>query len=149
MMLAAGAMMTCLMRATVGDILASRDGEFLMRQAIRECCAVATAEKQAPTADEVLALEARLLDPRSTWAASMMRDISQNASRLEAQAIVGDLIERAERHGIDLPLTRIGLLQPTGLRAPTRNHLVKAEADRVLGFKRVLPATTPAMGAPL
>ncbi|VUC88169.1 2-dehydropantoate 2-reductase [Raoultella terrigena] len=119
MMLAAGAMMTCLMRATVGDILASRDGEFLMRQAIRECCAVATAEKQAPTADEVLALEARLLDPRSTWAASMMRDISQNASRLEAQAIVGDLIERAERHGIDLPLTRIAYCN---LQAYERQH---------------------------
>lgn len=105
-MLGTGALMTCLMRGTVADILATRDGERLMRQAIGECCAVAAAEGHALSADELRSLEARLLDARSTWAASMMRDIAQNAPRLEAQAIVGDLTVRAEHNALDLPLTR-------------------------------------------
>ncbi|ROR24724.1 ketopantoate reductase [Comamonas sp. BIGb0124] len=105
-MLGTGALMTCLMRGTVADILATRDGERLMKQAIGECCAVAAAEGHALSAEDLRGLEARLLDTRSTWAASMMRDIAQDAPRLEAQAIVGDLIVRAERRALDLPLAR-------------------------------------------
>ncbi|MDM0087988.1 2-dehydropantoate 2-reductase [Variovorax sp. J22G40] len=105
-MLGTGALMTCLMRGTVADILATRDGERLTKQAIGECCAVAEAESHALSADDLRGLEARLLDTRSTWAASMMRDIAQDAPRLEAQAIVGDLIVRAERRTLELPLAR-------------------------------------------
>ncbi|PLZ03052.1 2-dehydropantoate 2-reductase [Burkholderia sp. WAC0059] len=106
-MLAAGASMTCLMRGTVGDILASRDGKRLMNQAIEECLAVAAAEGYRPGAEDVDRIDARLLDPDSTWAASMMRDIASGAARVEADAIVGDLLARAGRHSIDLPLVRI------------------------------------------
>lgn len=34
----------------------------------------------------------------------MMRDITQDAPRIEAQAAVGDLLGRAIRHGLDAPL---------------------------------------------
>lgn len=105
-MLASGALMTCLMRGNLREILATRDGQSLMKQAMLESQSVASAEGQALWPEEVQRLEERLLDPKSAWAASMMRDIAQNAMRLEAQAIVGDLIDRAERHGLDLPLTR-------------------------------------------
>jgi 2-dehydropantoate 2-reductase len=105
-MLASGALMTCLMRGTVADILATQDGNALMKQAISECRSVATAEGHELSAADVQQIEARLLDSRSHWAASMMRDIAQNAARLEAKAIVGDLIVRAERHAIPVPLTR-------------------------------------------
>lgn len=106
-MLASGAAMTCLMRGTVGEILATRDGTRLMRQAITECRAVASAEGVALSSDDAQRLEARLLDRQSTWAASMMRDIAQDAPRIEAHAIVGDLLERAERHGVDTPLLSV------------------------------------------
>jgi 2-dehydropantoate 2-reductase len=105
-MLASGAMMTCLMRGTVGGILATRDGTALMKQAIGECRAVAKAEGIRLSADDVQRLEARLLDRQSNWAASMMRDIAQQAPRIEAQAIVGEMLERAERHGVDATLLR-------------------------------------------
>ncbi|XAH25753.1 2-dehydropantoate 2-reductase [Xylophilus sp. GW821-FHT01B05] len=105
-MLAAGAMMNCLMRGTIADILSSQNGASLMQQAIAECRSVATAEGHPLSPDEVQRLDARLLDRQSTWAASMMRDIAQGAPRLEADAIIGDMIVRAARHGLEVPLTR-------------------------------------------
>lgn len=105
-MLASGALMNCLMRGTVGDILSTRDGHALMRQAMEECLAVASAQGHALPDEDQRRLGARLLDDKSTWAASMMRDIAQGAPRLEADAIVGDMIDRAERHGVPVPLVR-------------------------------------------
>ena len=105
-MLASGAMMNCLMRGNVGEILATDDGALLMRQAMAECRAVATAEGHPLSQSDVQRLEARLLDARSAWAASMMRDIAVGAPRLEARAIVGDMLARAKRRGIDTPITR-------------------------------------------
>lgn len=99
-------MVTCMMRGTVGEILATRDGTALMKQAMAECRAVAAAEGVCLTADDVQRLEARLLDTQSTWAASMMRDIAQDAPRIEAEAIVGDILQRAERHGVEATLLR-------------------------------------------
>ncbi|VFR32342.1 2-dehydropantoate 2-reductase [plant metagenome] len=105
-MLASGAMMNCLMRGTIGDILSTQDGRRLMEQAMGECGSVAAASDHRLSSEDVQRLEARLLDPQSNWAASMMRDIAQGAQRLEADAIVGDMIRRAERHGLDVPLMR-------------------------------------------
>lgn len=105
-MLAAGAAMTCLMRATVGEILQARHGEILMRQAIDECSAVASASGQPLAAATREQIDGRLLDRTSTWAASMMRDIAQGAPRIEAADIVGDMLRRAADHGQAAPLLR-------------------------------------------
>lgn len=105
-MIAAGAVMTCLMRGTVADIMKTQDGRRLMLDAMAECRTVAQLCGHAipePVAD---AIQARLMDSSSTWAASMMRDIAQGAPRIEADAIVGDLIARAAERGRDLPLSR-------------------------------------------
>ncbi|NIG77919.1 2-dehydropantoate 2-reductase [Klebsiella sp. Ap-873] len=105
-MLASGALMNCLMRGTVGDIMATQDGETLMKQAISESLSVAAAEGYALPQEEITSIETRLLDPQSAWAASMRRDIASNAPRLEGDAIVGDMITRATRHGLNVPLYR-------------------------------------------
>jgi 2-dehydropantoate 2-reductase len=105
-MLASGALMNCLMRGTIADILSTRDGRALMTQAMEECLSVAAAEGHALSDEDKQRLGARLLDATSTWAASMMRDIAQGAQQLEADAIVGDMIVRAERHGLAVPLVR-------------------------------------------
>ncbi|WP_042878570.1 ketopantoate reductase family protein [Cupriavidus necator] len=105
-MIAAGAVMTCLMRGTVADIMKTQDGRRLMLDAMAECRTVAQLCGHAipePVAD---AMQGRLLDSSSTWAASMMRDIAQGAPLIEADAIVGDLIARAAERGRDLPLSR-------------------------------------------
>jgi 2-dehydropantoate 2-reductase len=104
--LASGALMNCLMRGTVADILATRDGRRLMARAMSECRSVAAAGGCPMAADDVRRLETLLLDARSTWAASIMRDLAQGAPRLETDAIVGDMIIRAARHGLDVPLIR-------------------------------------------
>jgi 2-dehydropantoate 2-reductase len=106
-MIASGAMMTTLMRASVGDIMASTDGPALMRQAMAECRGVAEAEGHGMGPDAVQAMEAQLLDAASPWRASMMRDIAQGAARLESDAVVGDMVRRAERLGLAVPLIRI------------------------------------------
>jgi len=36
----------------------------------------------------------------------MMRDIDRQAPRLEADHIVGDIVRRARRYGVDVPLMR-------------------------------------------
>ncbi|MDW3687651.1 2-dehydropantoate 2-reductase [Cupriavidus sp. CV2] len=106
-MISAGALMTCLMRGTVGEIVRTVDGRALMQQAMDECAAVARLSGHALPEPVAQAMAARLLDESSTWAASMMRDIAQGAPRLEAYDIVGDMAQRAARLGHDVPLVRI------------------------------------------
>ncbi|WP_206951823.1 ketopantoate reductase family protein [Trinickia acidisoli] len=105
-MIAAGSMMTCLMRGTVKDILATADGEALMEQAIAECMAVARQSGYPLPDPAVDAMRQRLLDKNAAWAASMMRDIGQGQTRLEAYDIVGDMLRRGEQLGFDMPVTR-------------------------------------------
>jgi 2-dehydropantoate 2-reductase len=104
--LASGAAMNCLMRGNLSEVLATLDGRHFMSQAISECISVAAAEGHPLNDDDVQRLHAQLLDPSSTWAASLMRDLVQGAARLESEEIVGDMVIRAKRHGIDIPLMR-------------------------------------------
>ncbi|WP_420992464.1 2-dehydropantoate 2-reductase [Cupriavidus sp. 30B13] len=105
-MIASGALMTCLMRGTVGEIVRTGDGRALMQQAMDECAAVARLSGHALPEPVRKAMHERLLDASSGWAASMMRDIAQGAPRLEARDIVGDMASRAERFGHAVPLVR-------------------------------------------
>jgi len=110
-MIAAGALMTCLMRGTVADILAAPGGRSLMQRAIAECRGVATAEGFDLSPETVQRMEKLLLDEQSTWAASMMRDITQDIARLESDDILGNMANRAEKHGLDVPLLRAAYCQ--------------------------------------
>jgi 2-dehydropantoate 2-reductase len=103
-MLAAGALLTCLMRATVGQILATVPGRTLATRAIAECEAVAAAEGFTIMGEGAARTRSLLLDPASGWMASMMRDIAGKAARLEHEQIVGDMTRLARRRAIDTPL---------------------------------------------
>jgi 2-dehydropantoate 2-reductase len=106
-MLAPGAAVTCLMRGNVGEIMRTSNGSAIMSKAIAECSAVASASGFALSDETSKQIHVRLLDPASTWAASMMRDIAQDAKRLEADDIVGDMLRRADSLGQDAALLRI------------------------------------------
>lgn len=106
-MIASGAMMTSLMRASVGSIAKTAYGTGLMRQAMHECRAVAQHAGYAMSGEAIARMETLLLDAESPWVASMMRDIGQGAVRLEFQDIVGDMIKRSARFGIAAPLAQI------------------------------------------
>ena len=125
--LATGAAMTCLMRAAVGVIVGTADGVALIRQAMVECLAVAKASGQELAEATVAQMEARLLDPSSTWAASMMRDIRQGAAQLEADDIVGDMLKRAVGFG-QTPL----LLQTAYCHLQAYQSTVKAAEKKTL-----------------
>jgi 2-dehydropantoate 2-reductase len=91
--IAATAGITCMMRATVGDIVAA-DAAGLSMALLDECCAIAAAQGFAPTAANVARMRGMLTAPGSTFAASMLRDIEGGAP-IEADHIVGDLTRRA------------------------------------------------------
>ena len=110
-MIAAGALMTCLMRGTVADIMAAPGGRSLMQRAIAECRSVAAAEEFDLAPETIQRMEKLLLDEQSSWAASMMRDITQDIARLESDDILGNMAERAEKHDLDVPLLRAAYCQ--------------------------------------
>jgi 2-dehydropantoate 2-reductase len=105
-MICSGALMCCLMRGTVKDILHTHDGRRLMEQAMRECSDVAEYAGYKLSPQTVDGMRALLLDENLAWAASMMRDIGQNMPRVEGDAIVGDMLKRATQFGTDADLTR-------------------------------------------
>jgi 2-dehydropantoate 2-reductase len=106
MMLAPLAGMTCLMRGSVGDIVAADDGKALAEQMIAEVVAVATAAGHAPREKIVAEASARLTQPGSSFTASMLRDIERGGPT-EGDHILGDLIARAARLGVATPLLTV------------------------------------------
>ncbi|WP_431272207.1 2-dehydropantoate 2-reductase [Dankookia sp. P2] len=119
-MLAAGAALTCLMRGTVGEIMATQDGRAIAEAMMAECRAIAAAAGHAPGPASAEQTSRMLTDPTSRWAASMMRDIEAAAPRLEADHILGDLLRRAAAAGLATPLLAAAYcgLQVYGARAP-------------------------------
>ena len=103
-MLASGATATTLMRANVSQILGATGGEAVIRQAIDEVTQVATLSGHPPGPASVGMVQRVLLDSASPWAASMARDMTAGIPRLEAQAVLGDLIAQASLVGAAVPL---------------------------------------------
>jgi 2-dehydropantoate 2-reductase len=103
--LATLAAMTCLMRGTIGEIVATPDGAGLLRRCYAEACAVAAAAGHAIAADAQTEATTILTTPGSPLKASMLRDLQRGAVT-ECEHIIGDLIGRGAAHGIDMPLLR-------------------------------------------
>jgi 2-dehydropantoate 2-reductase len=105
-LLTAYAGMTCLMRAPVGAIVAADGGETLMREILGECAAVATASGHAPDPAFLAETLAVLTQRGSPGTASMLRDI-QRGARTEHEHILGDMLQRARKAQIAVPLLRV------------------------------------------
>ena len=104
-LIATTAGITCLMRATVGDIVAAK-GVALTTALLDECAAIAVARGFAPGEAIRARNRTMLTAPGSTFAASMLRDIERGAP-IEADHIIGDLLRRGEGKDQDYPLLRI------------------------------------------
>lgn len=100
--LAAG---TCLMRASVGRIVASEGGADLMAALYAECCAVAAATGQAIAAAAQSTALGTLQQTGSDLKASMLRDLEAGQA-VEGLQIVGDMLHRAQALGVDAPNLR-------------------------------------------
>jgi 2-dehydropantoate 2-reductase len=103
-MISAMAGMNCLLRGTVGDIVATRDGAALTTAALAECHAVAAASGFAPRPQAHERVAAMLTEPGSVNSASMRQDLE--AGRRTEAAILGDMLRRARSFAIDTPLLR-------------------------------------------
>lgn len=94
---------TCLMRASIGDILAVPNGEQSIFRLFAECCSVATASGFEPRAP-FIEFDRKLFTTKdSPLKASMLRDI-ERGSITEAEHILGDMANRARTLGVDTPL---------------------------------------------
>lgn len=104
-LLATLAGMTCLMRGTVGDIVATTDGRALTEQLLDECAAVAAADGHPHRRKPLEQSRAILTTPGSTFTASMLRDIERGGPT-EGSHVLGDLVARAAAKGVSAPLLR-------------------------------------------
>ena len=104
--LASLAASTSLMRAPVGDILASPGGKDFILGIVDECSAVAAAEGHPPRAPFLERTRGMLTTEGSPLTASMFRDIKAGA-RVEADHVIGDLIARGDAAKVPVPKLRI------------------------------------------
>ncbi|WP_233842419.1 2-dehydropantoate 2-reductase [Dyella sp. 2HG41-7] len=104
--LASLAGITCLMRATIGDIVAAPGGERATLDLLDDGYRVAEAHGFAPAEKVMERTRAGLTEAGSTLSASMMRDLEQGGA-VEADHVIGDLLARGEASGLTLPMLRL------------------------------------------
>ncbi len=107
--LASLAASTCLMRGSVGAIVAA-GGVPVISGIFDECTAVARAAGYPPSETFSTDTRRRLTQAGSPLTASMYRDLQQGRP-VEADAILGDLVTRADQFGVDAPLLRAAYVQ--------------------------------------
>lgn len=94
---------TCLMRAPVGDIVATAAGEKLILGLLGECAAVARAEGFATPEGALANFRGILTKKGSTFSASMLHDIERGGPA-EGEHILGSLLALAKKHALATPL---------------------------------------------
>lgn len=109
MMLSSVAAINCLMRGTVGEIVAAPAGVAFAEAMLAETSGVAAAAGY-PLAEAGLAyIRTMVTTAGSTFSSSMYRDL-QAGQRVEVDAIIGDLVRRADGLGVPVPLLKLALL---------------------------------------
>jgi 2-dehydropantoate 2-reductase len=103
--LASLAASTCLMRASVGNILPVPGGKDFILGMLDECSAVATAEGFAPSGPFFERVRGMLTTEGSPLTASMFRDIKVGAP-VEADHVIGDLVARGDAAKVPVPRLR-------------------------------------------
>jgi len=118
---ASNALIATLTRGRTGEIAATSAGADFVNAAFDECALVTTAEGFPPAStirDLVLEIHARV---GSTLAPSILADL-EAGRRTEGEHTLGDLLKRAELHGLEVPLIRAAVcsLQVHGARVAER-----------------------------
>lgn len=96
---------TCLMRASVGDIVAANAAD-LTATLLDECAAIASSQGFPPRPASIQQSHKTLTAPDSELEASMFRDIQRGAP-IEADHMIGDLLRRGEKKALASPLLRV------------------------------------------
>jgi|SRR5450830_99257 len=106
LMLASLAGSTTLMRSAIGPILAAPGGLEFITGLMQECSAIAAAQGHAPAGPFYERTRKMLTEPGSTLTASMFRDIN-NGARIEADHIIGDLLQRGRAAQLQTDLLQL------------------------------------------
>jgi 2-dehydropantoate 2-reductase len=114
-----GAGITCLMRASIGDILAAPGGRDAMFALYEECRSVATAAGFPPRPATVEFARKLITTVGSPLKWSMLRDI-ERGSTTEGEHILGDMVKRARKYGVATPILDLA-----------RTHVAAYEIARV------------------
>ncbi|MDO9312946.1 MAG: ketopantoate reductase family protein [Burkholderiaceae bacterium] len=94
---------TTLMQGSIGEVMDTTLGESLVRRMYTECLSAAERSGR-PVPDAAQGKALRMLTQRgSSFTASMLRDL-QAGLRTEHDHVLGDLVKRAQGHGVDTPL---------------------------------------------
>jgi 2-dehydropantoate 2-reductase len=102
--------LTCLMRATVGDIAGVRGGEEIARAFLAEAAATAAACGYPLPAGDVRSYEATFTQKGSPMTASLYRDVLAGRPT-ESDYILDDLVRRARARDVETPLLELAALQ--------------------------------------
>ena len=96
-------LVNCLFNGTLGEINAVPHGEETALQALDECASVAAACGYPPAKPFLENVHQRLTTKGSKLTSSMYRDM-QKGAKIEADAILGDLLEHGRSHNLKTPL---------------------------------------------
>lgn len=99
---------TCLLRGSIGQIVAVPYGPDLIREIIDESAAIAAANNYPQDPKFLDAHKVRLTEPGSNLTASMYRDLSRGGP-VEVDQILGDLLAHA--NGVHAPLLTAACVQ--------------------------------------
>lgn len=97
------AAITVMMRASVGEVARAPGGVELMRRMLETNAAIAAAHGHPVSAKALEMMRGVFSDPASSLTASMLRDL-ESGGRIEADHILGHLLEAGRAKGIDAPL---------------------------------------------
>jgi len=112
---------TVLFRGNVREIMCAPGGREAMERTLAANIEIATREGHPPRPPAIEAARKRLTDPEGLWSASMLRDL-EGGGPVEGDHIVGWMLERARRHGVDDTLLSLAY-----------THLKAYEARRAAG----------------
>ena len=97
------ASVTCLMRGSIGEIMAAPGGEEFVLSFLKEVVSVVSAVGHPPTEGFLESTKLALTTKGSPLTSSMYRDL-QGGREIEGDQIIGDLLVRAQSTQVAIPL---------------------------------------------
>lgn len=102
--------LTCLMRGTVGEIVAVPGGRDLGPAMLAEASAVAAAAGYPIPADVIESTTRLITQPGSPVNSSLSRDVAEGRPA-EVEQVLADLVRRGAGHGVKTPLFDLATMQ--------------------------------------
>jgi 2-dehydropantoate 2-reductase len=128
-MLASLGAVNCLMRGTIGEVVAIPGGAGLSLQILNECAAVAAACGHKPSEMFQSRQAAAMTAQGSTLTSSMYRDLIKGAP-VEVDQILRDVLRRAVREGVETPLLNAASINLRIYQAGLSKHSFATEQIR-------------------